>query len=113
MISEDDVEKLATLARLELDPTLKPVITNQVNSILEYVQQLEQVNTSEVAAMSHTHEATNVLRDDEVRPNGSQPAATPLGSTEIPKQEMLSAEDLLKNAPDHSGRFIRVPLIVE
>jgi aspartyl-tRNA(Asn)/glutamyl-tRNA(Gln) amidotransferase subunit C len=113
MISEDDVEKLATLARLELDPTLKPVITTQVNSILEYVQQLEKVNTSEVTAMSHTHEAINVMREDQVCPSGSQPPATPLGSQEVPRQEMLKPEDLLKNAPDHSGRFIRVPLIVE
>jgi aspartyl-tRNA(Asn)/glutamyl-tRNA(Gln) amidotransferase subunit C len=113
MISEDDVEKLASLARLELDPTLKPVITNQVNSILEYVRQLDKVDTSEVAAMSHTLEATNVMREDQVCPAGSQPEPTPLGSTEVPPQAMLTAEDLLLNVPDHSGRFIRVPLIVE
>lgn len=113
MISEDDIEKLANLARLELDPTLKPVITNQVNSILEYVQQLNKVDTTEVNAMSHTLEATNVMREDRVCPAGSQTEPSPLGSTEVPPQAMLTADDLLQNVPDHSGRFIRVPLIVE
>lgn len=113
MISENDVEKLASLARLELDPSMKPVITGQLNSILEYVQCLNQVDTSSVAAMSHTHEATNVLREDEVCPVGASPDPQLLGDAGIPKQGMLPSADLLKNAPDHSGTFVRVPLIVE
>jgi len=113
MISEKDVDKLASLARLELDPTMKPVITGQLNSILEYVQRLNQVDTTSVAAMSHTHEATNVLREDEVCPVGQQPDPQPLADPVIPKQSMLSTADLLSNAPDHSGTFVRVPLIVE
>lgn len=113
MISENDVEKLASLARLELDPSMKPIITGQVNSILEYVQRLDQVDTTSVTAMSHTHEATNVLREDEVYPVGSAPSAQPLGDATIPKQGMLGTDDLLSNAPDHSGTFVRVPLIVE
>jgi hypothetical protein len=39
--------------------------------------------------------------------------AIPLGDATISVQEMLPAEALLENVPDHSGRFIRVPLIVE
>ena len=113
MISEDDVEKLASLARLELDPSMKPVITGQINSILEYVQRLNQVDTKDIAAMSHTSEATNVLREDEICPVGSQPEPEALGDQTITKQAMLSAADLLSNTPDHSGTFVRVPLIVE
>jgi Asp-tRNA(Asn)/Glu-tRNA(Gln) amidotransferase C subunit len=63
--------------------------------------------------MSHTLESTNVLRKDEVCPVGSQPEAKPLGEPTITKQAMLSAADLLSNTPDHSGTFVRVPLIVE
>lgn len=113
MISEDEVQKLASLARLELEPTLTPVITNHLNSILEYVQRLDKVDTSSVEAMSHVHGATNVLREDIVQVAGSTQPPAPLGDTQVPTQEMLLAEDLLQNAPDHSGRFIRVPLIVE
>lgn len=113
MISEDDVEKLASLARLELETSMKPVITGQLNSILDYVQRLDQVDTSSTTAMSHTHEATNILRDDVVCGVGSQSEPHPLGNPEISKQAMLEASDLLQNAPDHSGTFIRVPLIIE
>ncbi len=113
MISEDDVEKLASLSRLEIEASFKPVITNHLNSILEYVQRLNQVDTSQVAPMSHVHGATNVLREDRVETVGSSAPVSPLGEQSIPVQEMLPAESLLQNVPDHSGRFIRVPLIVE
>ena len=113
MVSEDDVKKIANLARLELDPTLIPVVTGHVNSILGYVERLNEVDTSGVEAMSHVHGATNILREDTVREIGSSPEATPLGDPTIQPQAMLDEEALLQNVPDHSGRFIRVPLIVE
>jgi aspartyl-tRNA(Asn)/glutamyl-tRNA(Gln) amidotransferase subunit C len=113
MVSEDDVNKLASLARLELDPSFTPVITEHLNSILGYVQRLDAVDTSSAEAMSHVHGATNVLREDEVKGVGSTPPPTPLGDATVQIQEMLPSEALLQNAPDHSGRFIRVPLIVE
>jgi aspartyl-tRNA(Asn)/glutamyl-tRNA(Gln) amidotransferase subunit C len=113
MASEDDIKKLATLARLELDPAFIPVVTGHINAILGYVQRLNDIDTSGVEPMSHVHGAINVLRDDATQAAGSVPDATALGNPTIPAQEMLSAEALLDNAPDHSGRFIRVPLIVE
>jgi aspartyl-tRNA(Asn)/glutamyl-tRNA(Gln) amidotransferase subunit C len=113
MISEDDIEKLATLARLELQDSMKAIMAGQVNSVLEYVKQLDRVNTAEVQPMSHTNASTNIMREDVVVATDSYSNPQPLGETSIPKQAMLTEEDLLKNAPDHSGRFIRVPLIVE
>ncbi len=113
MISEDDIKKLASLARLELDPAFTPVLTGHINSIIGYVERLNDIDTSGVEPMSHVHGAINVLREDAVQPAGSVPDATALGSTTISAQEMLPAEALLDNVPDHSGRFIRVPLIVE
>jgi aspartyl-tRNA(Asn)/glutamyl-tRNA(Gln) amidotransferase subunit C len=113
MASEDDIKKLASLARLELDPNFTPVVTGHVNSIIGYVERLNDIDTSGVEPMSHVHGAINVLREDAVQPSGSVPDATALGTTTISAQEMLPAEALLDNVPDHSGRFIRVPLIVE
>jgi len=113
MISEEEVLKLATLARLEIEPSFVPVITGHVNSILQYVQQLDKVDTSAVAPMSHVHGANNVLREDRVICAGTNPEPLPLGDPEVPQQEMLQSGALLRNVPDHSGRFIRVPLIVE
>jgi aspartyl-tRNA(Asn)/glutamyl-tRNA(Gln) amidotransferase subunit C len=113
MFSGDDIEKLAVLARLEIEDAMKLVMAGQISSIMEYVQQLVKVDTSEVLPMYHSTEATNVLREDVVCPVGSQPQAAALGDTTIAKQATLAEQDLLLNAPDHSGRFIRVPLIVE
>jgi aspartyl-tRNA(Asn)/glutamyl-tRNA(Gln) amidotransferase subunit C len=113
MISENDLEKLAVLARLELDPSMKSALTGVINSILEYVKRLDQVDVTGITAMSHTNEAINVLREDEVCPVGSPTTPHPLGDPTLVKQGMLCTEDLLRNAPDSSGTFIRVPLIVE
>jgi len=113
MISEDEVRKIAGLSRLEIPADFIPVITGHLNSILGYIQRLDAVDTSGVEPMSHVSGSTNVLRNDVVRPIGSSPEATPLGDPEIPVQDMLSEEALLSNVPDNSGRFIRVPLIVE
>jgi aspartyl-tRNA(Asn)/glutamyl-tRNA(Gln) amidotransferase subunit C len=113
MISEDDIEKLASLARLELEDSMKAIMAGQVNSILEYVKQLDNVNTTDIQPMSHTNSSTNVMREDMVVSASSHTDPQPLGETSIPKQAMLTEDDLYKNTPDHSGRFIRVPLIVE
>ena len=113
MISEDEVKKIANLARLELDPTLTPVVTGHLNSILGYVRRLDEVDTSGVEPMSHVHGVSNILREDTALPPSSAQEPTPLGNTEIPPQPMLESDALLQNAPDNSGRFIRVPLIVE
>ena len=113
MISDDEVTKLANLARLELDPTFTPVITGHLNSILGYVQRLDEIDTSGIEAMSHVHGVANILREDTTVEVGSVPNAQPLGDPTVPKQPMLDAEALLQNTPDNSGRYIKVPLIVE
>ena len=113
MLSEDEIQKLASLARLEIEPSFKPVITTHVNSIIGYVARLNEIDTSGVEALSHVQGATNVLREDIARPPHSTPAPVPLGETAVPPQEMLEPDALMQNVPDHSGRFIKVPLIVE
>jgi aspartyl-tRNA(Asn)/glutamyl-tRNA(Gln) amidotransferase subunit C len=113
MVSEDEVKKIARLARLTIEEGFVPVVTGHLNSILGYVEQLNAVDTSGVSAMSHVSEVTNVLRDDKVVPVQLENEDVPFGSSTVPQQGMLDEAALLKNAPDASGRFIRVPLIVE
>lgn len=113
MISEDEVKKLATLARLEIELDLGPVITGHLNSILEYVGRLNQIDTSGIEPMSHVHGFHNAFREDMCVPTSSNPPVTPLGSETIPVQETLPTQSMLQNAPDHTGSFIKVPLIVE
>ena len=94
MISDDDVRKIAKLAHLTVTDGEVKKFGTELNAIIGYVQQLEKLDVSGVEPMSHVHGSTNVFRDDVV-------------------QESLPVEALLSIAPDKSGRFIRVPIIID
>lgn len=93
-LTPEEVEHVALLARLQLTDEERETLTAQLNSILEHFEQLQQVDTSGVPAMSHAVEISNVLRDDE-------PGAS------------LSPEEALQNAPDQSAGCFRVPRVIE
>lgn len=93
-MNEEDVKKLAHLARLEISPAEAVAAAEKLGSILNYVKQLDKVNVEGVEPMSHVQGVRNVFRADEVKPS-------------------LEIEQALMNAPDRSGRFIRVPIIIE
>ena len=92
-ISADDVRKVAKLARLELPDAKVQAYTGQLERILDYVAQLEAVETEGVPATTRAVEVVNVTRDDSVN-------ATPV------------REDLLNLAPQREGDFFRVPQIL-
>jgi aspartyl-tRNA(Asn)/glutamyl-tRNA(Gln) amidotransferase subunit C len=94
MINDDDVKKIAKLAYLIVGDEERKKLGKELNSILEYVKHLETADVSNVSAMSHVHGSTNVVREDVVKPS-------------------LTNEEALKNAPDRSGRYIRVPIIID
>ena len=94
MLNDDDVRKIAKLAHLTLTEDEVKQYGQQLSSILDYVRALEKIDVSTVEAMSHVHGVTNVMREDAVEPP-------------------LDTMQAMQNAPDHSGRFFRVPLIVE
>ena len=94
MVSEDDVKKLAQLARLEISGQATTKVASKLSSILEYINQLKEVDVSGIEPMSHVHGVTNVMRVDETK-------------------ESLSIEELKQMAPEMNGRFIKVPLVVE
>jgi aspartyl-tRNA(Asn)/glutamyl-tRNA(Gln) amidotransferase subunit C len=92
-ISADDVRKVAKLARLNLPDDKIATYTEQLESILGYVSQLEQVDTTGVPETTRAVEVTNVTRQDGVNP-------TPV------------REDILNQAPQREGDFFRVPKIL-
>jgi aspartyl-tRNA(Asn)/glutamyl-tRNA(Gln) amidotransferase subunit C len=93
-ISPEDLAKLARLAYLNVEPERAEKLRRDLNSIFDYMRQLEKVNVSTIEPMSHVHGASNVFRADEVKPS-------------------MAAEDALRNAPDVNGRYLRVPIIIE
>ncbi|MDO3681662.1 Asp-tRNA(Asn)/Glu-tRNA(Gln) amidotransferase subunit GatC [Paenibacillus ehimensis] len=93
-ITVKDVEHVAALARLELSDREKEQFTEQLNAILKYAEQLEQLNTDDVEPTSHAMPLVNVMREDEVRPS-------------------LPIEKVLLNAPDEEDGQIKVPAVLE
>ena len=94
MISEAQVEQVAQLARLALSDEEKQRLTEQLNAILTYMEQLGEVPTEGVQPTAHVLDLVNVLRDDTVR-------------------QTLSADAALANAPETVQHFFVVPRIVE
>ena len=92
-ITKDDVSKVAKLARLELPDEAINTYTTQLESILEYVGQLEAIDTDGVPETTRAVEVTNVTRDDIVTPTTVR-------------------EDLLDQAPLRENDFYRVPKIL-
>ena len=92
MITIKDVEHVAKLARLELTEEEKELYTKQLGDVLKYVEQMNEVDTSDVKPMSHAIDFVNVIREDKV----------------VYEQ---TKEQLMMNAPDEENGFFRVPKI--
>lgn len=93
-VTVKDVEHVAELARLELTDQEKQQFTEQLNTILQYVEKLNELNTEDVEPTSHVHKLTNVMRDDRSRPS-------------------WTLEAVLRNAPDEEDGQFKVPAVLE
>jgi aspartyl-tRNA(Asn)/glutamyl-tRNA(Gln) amidotransferase subunit C len=93
-LSQDDVRWVAHLARLELSDAELELMARQLSSILDYVNQLQQVNTDGVEPLAHPLPLQNAFRADEPAP-------------------CLPVDEALANAPDRRGPFYAVPAVLE
>ncbi|MEW6770466.1 MAG: Asp-tRNA(Asn)/Glu-tRNA(Gln) amidotransferase subunit GatC [Bacillota bacterium] len=93
MITREDVEHVALLARLELSEEEKQVYTEQLGKILEYASVLNELDTEDVPPLAHVLPLQNVFRADEVKAR-------------------LDPETVLKHAPDREDKHFRVPRLV-
>jgi len=89
----EDVEKVALLARLEFTDDELSRMTEHLVQVIEYVHQLDQLDTSQVEPLAHTLDINNVLADDVPQPS-------------------LSREEALRNAPQHDEECFRVPAVL-
>ena len=88
------IEHLARLARLSVSENEKILFANQIDSILSYMDKLNELDTGNVQPTSHVISLSNVVREDL-------------------QKDSLEREDALRNAPDRTDRFYRVPKIIE
>lgn len=93
-VSKDDVRYVANLARLRLTDDEIDQFQTDLNKILEYMDQLNQVDTSKVEPLEHVLELPAVYRPDVAK-------------------APLSHEDALKNAPDADSDHFRVPRVID
>ena len=92
MITIKDVEHVAKLARLELTDAEKELYTKQLGDVLQYVNQMNEVDTSKIEPMTQVVDFVNVMREDKV----------------VYEQ---TKEELMKNAPEQENGFFKVPKI--
>ena len=93
MIDSEQVRKVANLARLELTSDEETQFTTQLGSILDYIQQLNQLDVTNVAPTTRAIDVSNVTREDILQP--------------YPEREAI-----LNSAPQQEGDFFRVPKIL-
>lgn len=93
-ITPEQVEYVAHLARLALEPDEKAQLARELGHILAYIAKLNQLDTARVEPTSHVLPIRNVFREDQVKSS-------------------LPRETLLENAPDQAGEYFRVPRIIE
>jgi len=93
-LSSDDVEKIAHLARLAVDPADTESLSRDLSNILDLVEQMQAVDTDGVLPMAHPLEMSQRLRVDEV--------------TETDKRELYQS-----NAPLKENGLFLVPKVIE
>lgn len=94
-LSLEEVEHIASLSRLELSPDEKTLFADQLSDVLDYVDQLQEVDTNDVVPLNNATGLTNIYRDDEV------------------ENSEITHDDIAKNAPDFDGQNIVVPGVFE
>jgi len=92
-LSATDVAKVGVLARLALSPTEVEAMARQLSSIVGFVSQLEELDTTRIEPLAHPLDTRNVFRDD------------------VP-QPCLTTEQALQSAPRHDGECFLVPAVL-
>ena len=106
-VTEKDVLYVAELANLELTEAERGRMVKDLNSILEYVDRLNELDTSKVEPMAQTSDRYGIdesktgtarfayaMREDQVRPG-------------------LERKTVMQNAPESDGTFFKVPKVIE
>lgn len=93
-LDKKDVEKVARLARLKITDEEAEKYGAQLSNIINFVEQLGEVNTDNVEPLASVVDITLRLRDDEITDGGIQ-------------------DDVLANAPESLEGFFVVPKVVE
>jgi aspartyl-tRNA(Asn)/glutamyl-tRNA(Gln) amidotransferase subunit C len=109
-ITEKDVDYVADLANLELSGQERKDMVRDLNSILDYVDRLNELDTSSVPPMAQVSDRYGL--EQSIPGSGKSAPAT---REDVPEglRPSLPHEVALENAPDSDGTFFRVPKVIE
>ncbi len=93
-VSDKTIEELSHLARLRFNEEEKQSVKNDLQNMIAFVEQLNEIDTTGVEPILHMSDTVNVLREDVV--TGS-----------------VSREEALKNAPLKDEEFFKVPTVIK
>ena len=95
-LSQQEVEHVAKLARLDLTDQEKKTYAEQLSAVLDYISELDKVDTDDVEPTSQVTGLLNVMRDDEAT------------AVDEPTRQQI-----LKDVPDKDGDYIKVKGVFE
>lgn len=90
----EEIAQLGSLARINITEQEGQSLTSDLNAIVHYVAQLQEVQTENIEPLGNVHGAKNVFRKDTA-------------------SYYANADAILEQTPARSGRFIQVPLVVD
>ncbi len=88
------VDKLANLSRLQFNTSEKEGIKADLQRMIQFVEKLNELDTTGVEPLLHMSEQVNVLREDEI-------------------QGSVNRTEALQNAPVHDEEFFKVPKVIK
>jgi aspartyl-tRNA(Asn)/glutamyl-tRNA(Gln) amidotransferase subunit C len=109
-VTEKDVSYVADLANLELSAEERRGMVRDLNSILGYIDRLNELDTSNVEPME---QVSNLFVSDEAKAGDERFAYASREDILHGLRASLSQEVALANAPDGDGTFFRVPKVIE
>ena len=109
-VTEKDVAYVADLANLDLTAAERGGMMRDLNSILDYIDRLNELDTSDVEPMAQVSDRFGV---DESQRGGERFAYASREDVVEGLRKSLPREVALENAPDADGTFFRVPKVIE
>ena len=98
-VTLQDVERVAELAHLELSPEETPAMVKDLNAILNYIAELNELDTTGVAPLAQVSELEGAGGAAELRPDATRPS--------------VDRAAVMAEAPESDGAFFKVPKVIE
>lgn len=93
-ITNDTVDKLAALAKLQFNQKEKESIRQDLSKIISFVEKIEELDTEGIEPLVHINSECNVLREDEVK-------------------ETITQAQALKNAPSKDSDYFKISTVLK